>query len=43
MVEVKKLTKNYGNIKAVDNISFTVGEGEILGFLGRTVPENLPL
>ena len=43
MVEVKKLTKNYGNIKAVDNISFTVGEGEILGFLGPTVPENLPL
>ena len=34
MVEVKKLTKNYGNIKAVDNISFTVGEGAILGFLG---------
>lgn len=34
MVEVKKLTKNYGNIKAVDNISFTVGKGEILGFLG---------
>lgn len=34
MVEVKKLTKNYGNIKSVDNISFTVGEGEILGFLG---------
>ena len=34
MVEVKKLTKNYGNIKAVDTISFTVGEGEILGFLG---------
>ena len=34
MAEVKKLTKNYGNIKAVDNISFTVGEGEILGFLG---------
>ena len=34
MVEVKKLTKNYGNIKAVDNIIFTVCEGEILGFLG---------
>ena len=34
MVEVKNLTKNYGNIRAVDNISFTVGEGEILGFLG---------
>ena len=37
MVEVKKLTKNYGNIKAVDNISFTVGEGEILGFLGPKI------
>lgn len=34
MVEVKNLTKYYGGIKAVDNISFTVGEGEILGFLG---------
>lgn len=43
MVEVKKLTKNYGNIKAVDNISFTVGEGESSDFLARTVPENLPL
>ena len=34
MVEVKNLTKVYGDIKAVDDISFTVEEGEILGFLG---------
>ena len=34
MVEVKNLTKCYGSIKAVDNISFTVEAGEILGFLG---------
>lgn len=34
MVEVKHLTKCYGNIKAVDDISFTVETGEILGFLG---------
>ena len=34
MVEVKNLTKTYGNIKAVDNISFTVDSGEVLGFLG---------
>lgn len=34
MVEVKNLTKYYGNIKAVDDISFTVESGEVLGFLG---------
>lgn len=34
MVEVKNLTKAYGSIKAVNNISFTVNDGEILGFLG---------
>lgn len=34
VVEVRKLTKRYGQIKAVDNISFTVNKGEILGFLG---------
>ncbi|MBQ2469937.1 MAG: ATP-binding cassette domain-containing protein [Ruminococcus sp.] len=34
MVEVKNLTKCYGDIKAVDDISFTVDTGEVLGFLG---------
>lgn len=34
MVEVKNLVKQYGNIKAVNDISFTVDDGEILGFLG---------
>lgn len=34
MVEVKNLTKYYGENKAVDDISFTVNDGEILGFLG---------
>jgi ABC-2 type transport system ATP-binding protein len=34
MVEVKNLVKRYGNINAVDNVSFTVNDGEILGFLG---------
>jgi len=33
-VEVKNLTKIYGDQKAVNDISFTVNEGEIVGFLG---------
>ncbi len=34
MVEVKNLSKYYGDIKAVDDISFTALNGEVLGFLG---------
>ncbi|MGI5893613.1 MAG: ABC transporter ATP-binding protein [Candidatus Merdivicinus sp.] len=34
MIEVKNLTKSYGNKHAVNDISFTVNQGEILGFLG---------
>ena len=34
MIEVKNLTKRYGPITAVNNISFRVERGEILGFLG---------
>ncbi|MCX8129094.1 MAG: ABC transporter ATP-binding protein [Clostridia bacterium] len=34
MIEIQNLTKNYGQIKAVNNINFTVEKGEILGFLG---------
>jgi ABC-2 type transport system ATP-binding protein len=33
-IVVENLTKNYGLQKAVDNISFRVNTGEILGFLG---------
>ncbi|MDR0519228.1 MAG: ABC transporter ATP-binding protein, partial [Clostridiales Family XIII bacterium] len=33
-ITVEKLTKKYGELTAVDNLSFTVGENEIFGFLG---------
>lgn len=34
MIEVEALTKRYGSFTAVDNISFRVETGQILGFLG---------
>ncbi|MDY3785843.1 MAG: ATP-binding cassette domain-containing protein, partial [Eubacteriales bacterium] len=34
MLKIEHLVKNYGNICAVDDISFEIGEGEIVGFLG---------
>ena len=34
VIEVKNLTKEYKNLKAIDNLFFDVYEGEILGLLG---------
>jgi ABC-2 type transport system ATP-binding protein len=34
LIEVERLTKNYGPVRALDGVSFSVAEGEILGFLG---------
>ena len=34
MIEVQHLTKRYGRVTAVDDVSFRVERGEILGFLG---------
>ena len=33
-IETKSLSKTFGNVKAVDDISFTVDSGEFFGFLG---------
>ena len=46
MIEVKNLTKSYGDKLAVDNISFRANNGEILGFLGpngagKSTPMNI--
>ncbi|MDR3276982.1 MAG: ATP-binding cassette domain-containing protein [Treponema sp.] len=34
MIEVRDLAKRYGPVEAVKGVSFTVGEGQVLGFLG---------
>src|SRR5262245_35360394 len=34
MIEVEHLTKRYGALTAIQDVSFTVGKGQIVGFLG---------
>jgi ABC-2 type transport system ATP-binding protein len=34
MISIRGLTKSFGSIRAVDNVSFAVARGEVLGFLG---------
>ena len=34
MIEVMNFTKRYGDFVAVDNLSFSIGKGEIFGFIG---------
>lgn len=33
-IEIKRLTKSFGDIKAVDDLSFTVEKGTFFSFLG---------
>jgi ABC-2 type transport system ATP-binding protein len=35
MIQVERLSKRYGTVKAVDRITFAVDRGEIVGLLGR--------
>lgn len=35
MIEIRNVTKRYGDKVAVDDVSFNINDGEILGFLGR--------
>jgi ABC-2 type transport system ATP-binding protein len=34
MIEIQHLTKNYGDVLAVDDLTFNVGRGSVVGFLG---------
>ncbi len=35
MIEVRELSRNYGELKAVEDVSFGIGHGEIVGLLGH--------
>ena len=34
MIEIRNLSKHFGPARAVDDVTFSVGKGEVLGFLG---------
>jgi len=35
MIQVEHLTRSYGDLMAVDDVSFTIGQGEVVGLLGH--------
>ena len=35
MIEVENLVRNYGDFAAVDDVSFSIGRGEVVGLLGH--------
>ena len=43
MIMIQNLTKTYGKHRGVEDVTFSVREGEILGSLDRTVLENQQL
>nr|WP_321017590.1 hypothetical protein [Eisenbergiella porci] len=40
VVQTRALSKVYGKKRAVDELSMTVHEGDIYGFIGKMEPEN---
>lgn len=42
MLEAKDLRKTFGELTAVDQISFTVDKGEIMGLIGQNGQGKLP-
>ncbi|MEA3275378.1 MAG: ATP-binding cassette domain-containing protein [Pseudomonadota bacterium] len=35
MIDVRELTRSYGDLKAVDDVTFDIGRGEVVGLLGH--------
>lgn len=42
VIKIEHLNKSFGELKAVNDLSFSVKKGELFAFLGVTVPENPP-
>ena len=42
IISIQNLTKDFGPVRAVDDLSFDVDEGKVVGFLGRTAPARPP-
>lgn len=40
MIEIKNVTKRYGTKLAVDDVTFTINKGEVLGFLAAMARER---
>ena len=40
MIEVSHLSKKYGTHPAIEDLSFTVGDGQIFGLLAQTARAN---
>lgn len=43
MITVKNLSRHYGDFKAVDNVSFQINKGEVVGLLGHNGQVKLQL
>ena len=41
MLNIKNLTKVYGDKKAVDDLTLHINPGEIYGFIGHNVPRYI--
>ena len=42
VIEIRGLTKDFGNFRAVDNLDLTVYRGDIFGFLGPNGAGKVP-
>ncbi len=42
MLAANGLYKSYGSVPAVQNVTFTLEPGQVLGYLAPTVPERAP-